>query len=70
MVLHPVKICQLYLIKFNKVLIGQYPGKKYRQGDQAGGIGRATRTGEFWEKEKFSLQLTLRHRGSKMRMPR
>ena len=51
------------------MLIGQYPGRKYRQDDQAEGTGRATRIGEFWEKERFSLQSTLRHRESKMRMP-
>ena len=33
MVLYFVKICHLY---FNKILIGQQPGRKYRQDDQAG----------------------------------
>lgn len=32
MLLYPVKICHLYM--FNKILIVQYPSKKYRLGDQ------------------------------------
>ena len=30
--MYAVKICHLYW--FSKMLIGQYPGRKYRQGDQ------------------------------------
>ena len=33
---------------------------------QAGSIDRTTRTGEFWEEERLSLQSLSRHRGSKM----
>ena len=32
MVFYPVKICHLYW--FNKTVIGQLPGRKYRWGDQ------------------------------------
>ena len=58
-----VKICFLYL--FNKMLIDQQLGKKYRQVNRAGSRGRTMRTEEFWEKERFSLQSSSRLRGSK-----
>ena len=35
-------------------------GRKYRQSNQAGSIGRAVRTGEFWEEERGSLWSTKR----------
>ena len=50
----PVKICFLYM--FNKMLIGQMPGKKHRQGDHAGRRSGAMRTREFWKEERVSLQ--------------
>ena len=45
-------LCQLY---FNKMLIGQQPGKKQRQSNQEGSRGGAMRTEDFGKKTQSTV---------------